>query len=243
VLAFVLVAAPVLLPAPPAGAQAQGQHAQDRARQHFAAGEYREALAIYRELHERTRHPTYLRNIARCHQKLGEADEALARFREYLETARNLTPAQRAEIDGYIAEMEQLKRPPAGAPASPAAPAPPSASVPEPPSAPAPAAAPAPQPAVPAARVSEAPDTARPGAPPPGSPPAPVAGRTSPEAHLAAAPPSAAPAGAPIYKRPWFWVGVAAIVTGAVAAAIVLGSDRSPELGNLGGVDLRDRTQ
>ena len=55
-------------------------------------------------------HPTYLRNIARCHQNLGNPDKAISSFREYLRKARDLTPEQRAEIEGYIAEMEQLKQ-------------------------------------------------------------------------------------------------------------------------------------
>ena len=67
-------------------------------------------------------HPTYLRNIARCHQNLGDADKAISSFREYLRKARDLPPDQRAEIEGYIAEMEQMKRAKAAAP-PPAAPA------------------------------------------------------------------------------------------------------------------------
>jgi hypothetical protein len=55
-------------------------------------------------------HPTYLRNIGRCQQNLGEPDKAIASFREYLRKAKDLSADQRAEIDGYIAEMEQLKR-------------------------------------------------------------------------------------------------------------------------------------
>ena len=64
-------------------------------------------------------HPTYLRNIARCHQNLGNADKAISSFREYLRKAQDLTPDQRAEIEGYIAEMEQLKQSQAGGRATP----------------------------------------------------------------------------------------------------------------------------
>ena len=62
-----------------------------KARTHFAAGEYKQALDIYARLYAETMHPTYLRNIARCHQNLGDADKAISSFREYLRKARDLT--------------------------------------------------------------------------------------------------------------------------------------------------------
>ena len=84
--------------------------AEMKARTHFAAGEYKEALEIYARLYAETMHPTYLRNIARCHQNLGNPDKAISSFREYLRKAHDLTPDQRKEIEGYIAEMEHLKQ-------------------------------------------------------------------------------------------------------------------------------------
>jgi len=117
------------------GAMAAGEEgAEMKARTHFAAGEYKEALEIYARLYAETMHPTYLRNIARCHQNLGNPDKAISSFREYLRKAHDLTPDQRKEIEGYIAEMEQLKQ-------SKAKPEPPPAT-PPPATAPPPAAAP-----------------------------------------------------------------------------------------------------
>jgi tetratricopeptide (TPR) repeat protein len=117
------------------GAIAAGDDgAEMKARTHFAAGEYKEALEIYARLYAETMHPTYLRNIARCHQNLGNPDKAISSFREYLRKAHDLTPDQRKEIEGYIAEMEQLKQ-------SKAKPEPPPAT-PPPATAPPPAAAP-----------------------------------------------------------------------------------------------------
>ncbi len=121
------------------GAIAAGDDgAEMKARTHFAAGEYKEALEIYARLYAETMHPTYLRNIARCHQNLGNPDKAISSFREYLRKAHDLTPDQRKEIEGYIAEMEQLKQS-KGKSAEPAAAPPPAA---PPPAAPPPAAAP-----------------------------------------------------------------------------------------------------
>jgi tetratricopeptide (TPR) repeat protein len=80
------------------------------ARQLFALGKYNEALELYGKLFAETAHPTYLRNIGRCYQNLGDPDKAISSFREYLRQATNLPADQRAVIDGYIREMEELKR-------------------------------------------------------------------------------------------------------------------------------------
>jgi tetratricopeptide (TPR) repeat protein len=95
-----------------------------RARTYFAAARYKEALEIYARLYAETLHPTYLRNIGRCYQGLRDPDKAISSFQEYLRKASNLSAAQQAEIEKYIAEMEQLKRSQATE-AAPPAPAPP----------------------------------------------------------------------------------------------------------------------
>jgi tetratricopeptide (TPR) repeat protein len=96
---------------PTAGLGAEDDGTADlKARTHFVSGEYKQALEIYARLYAETLHPTYLRNIARCHQNLGDADKAIANFRDYLRKAKDLTAEQRAEVEGFIAEMEQLKR-------------------------------------------------------------------------------------------------------------------------------------
>jgi tetratricopeptide (TPR) repeat protein len=130
----VLLALALSAPADAAG----GEGAELEARTHFAAGEYKEALEIYARLYAETMHPTYLRNIARCHQNLGNADKAISSFREYLRKAHDLTPDQRKEIEGYIAEMEQLRQSRSGAAAGPPPSAPPTTAAAPPPPAPQP---------------------------------------------------------------------------------------------------------
>jgi tetratricopeptide (TPR) repeat protein len=106
-LAFILLA----LTAFSAPAAAEDETTAERqARTYFATGDYKQALEIYARLYVETMHPTYLRNIGRCQQNMGEADKAISSFHEYLRKAKNLTPEQRAEVEGFIAEMEQLKR-------------------------------------------------------------------------------------------------------------------------------------
>jgi tetratricopeptide (TPR) repeat protein len=104
-----------------------------KAREDFAAGRFQDALDIFARLYAESLHPNYLRNIARCYQKLGQPDRAIDSFRDYLQKAKGVTPDEKKEIDGYIKEMEDLKRekaaaaPPAAAPAPtplPAAPEP-----------------------------------------------------------------------------------------------------------------------
>ena len=118
----------VLVLALPFAARAAGDEgAELKARTHFAAGEYKEALEIYARLYAETMHPTYLRNIARCHQNLGNPDKAISSFREYLRKAHDLSPDQRKEVEGYISEMEQLKQKQAAGTGPPPAAPPPAA--------------------------------------------------------------------------------------------------------------------
>lgn len=94
-----------------------------KAREDFAAGRFQDALDIFARLYAESLHPNYLRNIARCYQKLGQPDRAIDSFRDYLQKAKGVAPDEKKEIDGYIKEMEDLKREKEAA-APPAAPAP-----------------------------------------------------------------------------------------------------------------------
>ena len=81
-----------------------------QAREAFAAGSYKEALDIYTKLYAEKLHPTYLRNIGRCYQNLHEPDRAISSFREYLRKSKNMPADERAEVEGYIKEMEDLQK-------------------------------------------------------------------------------------------------------------------------------------
>lgn len=102
-----LVAAPLQLAV--AADRAEDQR-ESVARQAFTSGRYAEALALYQGLYTDTQHPTYLRNVGRCHQMLKQPEQAIASFREYLRIGRNLTPAMRQEVEGFISQMEELQR-------------------------------------------------------------------------------------------------------------------------------------
>lgn len=81
-----------------------------QAREAFAAGNYKDALEFYTKLYAEKLHPTYLRNIGRCYQNLDDHDRAISSFREYLRKAKDLPADERAEVEGYIKELEDAKQ-------------------------------------------------------------------------------------------------------------------------------------
>jgi len=101
VLALAAVARPVA---------AEVDHREMQAREDFAAGRYQDALDIFVKLYAEKLHPNYLRNIGRCYQNLGDPDKAISSFHEYLRKAKSVTPDERSEVEGYIKEMEDLKK-------------------------------------------------------------------------------------------------------------------------------------
>ena len=81
-----------------------------KAREAFASGRYDDALNLFAKLYAETLHPVYLRNIGRCHQKMRQPDKAIDKFNEYLAKEKKISADERKEIEGYIKEMEDLKR-------------------------------------------------------------------------------------------------------------------------------------
>jgi tetratricopeptide (TPR) repeat protein len=105
-------------------AQAASDTREIKAREDFAAGRFQEALDIFARLYAESLHPIYLRNIGRCYQGLQNPDRAIATFRDYLRKAKAITPDEKKEIEGFISEMEDLKRQREATAAQPAAPPP-----------------------------------------------------------------------------------------------------------------------
>jgi tetratricopeptide (TPR) repeat protein len=103
-----LIAVVVSLAAPAFAAPKDNR--EMKARELFAGQRYQEALDLYIKLYAEKLHPNYLRNIGRCYQNLGDPEKAIGSFREYLRKARSLPAEERAEIEGYIKEMEELKK-------------------------------------------------------------------------------------------------------------------------------------
>ena len=106
-IAAVVLAAALL--APSARAYAAPDARELTAREYFASQRYQEALDLFAKLYAESLHPNYLRNIGRCYQGLGQPDRAIVSFHDYLRKAK-VSPEERVEIEGFIKEMEDLKR-------------------------------------------------------------------------------------------------------------------------------------
>lgn len=102
-----LVFGAVVLAAPSRAVAEDAREVEGRAA--FSKGDYARALDIFARLYAENGDPVYLRNIGRCHQKLRQPDEAIDAFRNYLRRGRKLKPAEKKEVEGFIAEMQALK--------------------------------------------------------------------------------------------------------------------------------------
>jgi hypothetical protein len=196
---------------------AQADHASEmKARESFAAGRYDEALQTFAKLYAETLNPIYLRNIGRCQQKLKQPDKAIDAFHDYLiKGGKKISADEKAEINGYIKEMEALRDEQASK-----------------------------QQATPAAVVPVAPvqpiQPAQPEGPPPGytAQPAgaypgsqgapgyqPGADQQQQAGALVAQPVQPEPASSgPVYTKWWFWTIIGAVVIGGVVTAVALSS-------------------
>ena len=229
-------------PAQPPAPGAARSEAVKKAKEHFSSGQrlftvsrYREALEQFKEAYVNIQDPVFLFNVAQCHRLLGERAEAVRFYRRYLEAAPKAP--ERARAEKWISELEgagAVPVPPAPAPSLSTAPAPvaPTPVTPPPASPSAPIAAPDPtkvaviEPAP--IGTSTASEPSRPTSPvlvPPPIAPGPVASEP-PGLNLTASPPDA-PAATPIYKRWWFWTGVAVVVVGT-ATVIGVAATRGP---------------
>jgi tetratricopeptide repeat protein len=179
----------------------------------FNVGKFPEALADYQSAYEAKPLPGFLFNIAQCYRNVGNFERARFFFRRYL--ALEPHAPNRHRVDELIAEMSrQLEAKQAEAAAA------------------APATSPPPVDAKPVVVT-----------PPPLAPvPALVepmsTSQAAPSAVLVTAP-VARPAHRPVWKRWWFWTGVAAVVAGGVVATYVLTRPETRTPGSLDPIDGR----
>jgi Tfp pilus assembly protein PilF len=212
---------------------ARAEDVREEAKRHFASGEsfyragdYKAAIAEFREADKLVPSPILAFNMGLCHEKLGEGDQAIALYKTYLE--RRPDAPNRTQVEGRIARLEtEAKKKPAtpelyqelddtaAAPAT----TPPADGAPAPAAAPpsddpfvrripgrapgAAAAAPAGGPPGSAATTSASAPPPRPQGPPQGA-------RQTPPPE----PEKPAKKSKPLYKEWWFWVviGVSAII-------------------------------
>jgi hypothetical protein len=198
-LATLALAAPASTPAFAAPSSEDNQ-LEMKAREQFAAGRYDDAKDTFAKLYAKSLNPIYLRNIGRCYQKKREPQNAIDQFQDYLAKTKSgkykITADERAEIEGYIKEMQALRDEQARAATTPVTPVQPVQPL---------------QPAGPG-----------PGTPPPGTPP-PDLSPSSPAATLTATAPPPEEHHS-VLTRWWFWTIVGAVVVGGVVTGVALSS-------------------
>jgi hypothetical protein len=176
--------------------QKEARRLFEHAELEFNVGKFPEALTDYQSAYEAKPLPGFLFNIAQCYRNMGNFERARFFFRRYL--ALEPHAPNRHRVDELIAEMSrQLDAKQAEAAA---------ASMSSPPPV--------------GAKAPDASDTMPPTTPPPAlvepTVPAP------PSAVLVTSPASVAqPAHRPVWRRWWFWTGVAVVAGGAVVAYVL----------------------
>lgn len=94
----------------PARAQTVEDPREVEGRALFARGEYEKALELFSKLFAEKGDPVYLRNIGRSYQKLRKPARAIDAFQEYLRRGTGIAAEEKVEVEGFIREMEALKR-------------------------------------------------------------------------------------------------------------------------------------
>ena len=261
-LLIALFVAAVAFAAVPPAAFAQTAAQKKQAKQHFDdgkayfnLGKFREAIGEFEKSYILFKAPEILFMIGQCHNQLSDYRRAVHFYKTYLAEkpdAKNKDDVEamivelEAKIGGRVAAKPAPPPPkPAPPPPKPVAPPPPKPVAPPPPPKPEPKATPLPPPA-PGGRtvdVEDPKDTKR-------TPPAPVVVATveptpaptvTPEATTF---PQKTDESQPIYKKWWFWTGiaVAAVVIVGVSAGVASKGSSSPH-GSVGTIDCTNPTK
>ena len=81
-----------------------------QARQLYKEGQYEDAAKLFSSLS--TDYPdklAFTRNLGGCYYHLRRPEPAISNLREYLRLVKNLSPEDRSEVEGWIAEMEKFR--------------------------------------------------------------------------------------------------------------------------------------
>lgn len=176
-----------------------------RARQFYKEGHYEEAAKIFSSLSlDYPDKLVFTRNLGACYYYLRRPEPALSNLREYLQRSPAVTPEDRREVEGWIAEMEKLRRQsttvPTTVPVAPAATD--TTAIGE------------------SAASTQVEKRALLPSPPPAAPmPSPVEAGTA-----LSVPAEREPAGndQPLYKKWWLWTGIGAALAAGTVTAILL---------------------
>jgi hypothetical protein len=93
-----------------AGLTAKETAKAKQAKQLYKEGQYEQAAKLFSSLS--SDHPEMLvftRNLGACYYYLRRPEPALSNLREYLRREQDITPEDRSEVEGWMAEMEKLR--------------------------------------------------------------------------------------------------------------------------------------
>ena len=205
-----------------AGLDEKGEADAKQATRLYKQGQYQEAAEIFARLSvDYPDMPIFDRNLGACFYHLRKPEPALSNLRRYLSRRQDIAPDDKAVVDRWIDEMEQLRAQNAAASAPPALP--PALPAPQPPPA-----------EIPASPAATEPPLVPPAPSPRAAEPAPAAAASIPpflapsEAPKPAgvdlatgpAPADSTEVGRPYYKTWWFWTGAAVVVVAGAVTAI-----------------------
>jgi len=114
----------LLMPMCEGGAFAAGLTAKDtakakQARELYKGGQYEAAAEVYLRLSsDNPDMLVFTRNLGACYYYLRRPEPALSNLREYLRRSLDITQEDRSEVEGWIAEMDNLRHQPAAAPST-----------------------------------------------------------------------------------------------------------------------------
>ena len=205
-----------------AGLDEKGEADAKQATRLYKQGQYQEAAEIFARLSvDYPDMPIFDRNLGACFYHLRKPEPALSNLRRYLSRRQDIAPDDKAVVDRWIDEMEQLRAQNAAASAPPALP--PALPAPQPPPA-----------AIPASPAATEPPLAPPAPSPRAAEPAPAAAASIPpflapseapkpagvDLATSPAPADSTEVGRPYYKTWWFWTGAAVVVVAGAVTAI-----------------------
>jgi hypothetical protein len=81
-----------------------------QAKQLYKEGRYEEAAKLFSSLSsDHPEMPVFTHNLGACYYYLRRPEPALSNLREYLRLEQDITPEDRREVEGWMAEMEKLR--------------------------------------------------------------------------------------------------------------------------------------
>lgn len=104
----VLFAAVIALPALPALGQEQDPR-EIQAQKDCLTGKADAGVALLAELYAVTGNANFIYNQARCFEQASRPEDAINRFREYLRAAKDIGPADKADVEKHIQECRALQ--------------------------------------------------------------------------------------------------------------------------------------